>query len=234
MLPPVDFESTASTNSATLAHIFDSKSLIYNKYPSSANGKPKWVLQKAGQNIFFELLPEVNLLIRLIYHARALDKALGRQIMSRHWKQEIEVAVQDFIRAVNEADANHSICPKDIRIEFLPAPHEQQSSLKESMEYAVYMFMDGDRMLKCGKTTQNARFSYHHYGTKRSTSNLANSVVRDGDYPSINEDDVGAFIKSNFLRVNLRLDAKHGKHALSFLEAFFQLKFNPKYEGRGD
>lgn len=154
--------------------------------------------------------------------------------MPRQWKNEIEEAVSEFIQAILHADNNHPIKSSDIEIEYLPAPHEQKRPLNVSKEYAVYLFMDGDRLLKCGKTTQNVRFKYHHYGTRRSTSNLANSIVGDDDYPGISEEDVGAFIKSNFLRVNLRLKSKYGKHVLNYMEAFFQLKFDPKYEGRND
>ena len=151
--------------------------------------------------------------------------------MIRNWQEDIHEAIREFVEVVRIAIHGHPLDAKDIRIEFLPAPHEQRESLKKG-EYAVYMFMHGNQMLKCGKTKHNARFSYHHYGIKRSGSNLAKSIVDDPDYPDVTEDGVGCFIKENFLRVNLRLDAMPGKHILDFMEAFFQLKFNPKYEGR--
>ncbi len=102
---------------------------------------------------------------------------------------------------------------------------------------AVYVFMDKD-FLKCFKigkagANSNARYQSQHYNPNSANSNLALSILDDYEYNNLNEvqRNVGEWIKCNMTRINFLVNSEKGILILNMLEAFLQLRLNPKYEG---
>ena len=148
-------------------------------------------------------------------------------------KWEPDGAIEDF-RIVAEL-AGVRLCPHDIEIEKLPAPHKPPSRLPPG-KMAVYVFHSGTTCLKVGKAgpKSQARYTSQHYNPKSAMSTLAASMLADGvafGDATFDETDVGQWIKDHIDRVNFLLDAQQGMPVVTLLEAFLQCRLMPKYEG---
>ncbi|MNO42702.1 hypothetical protein D3C76_328990 [compost metagenome] len=99
----------------------------------------------------------------------------------------------------------------------------------------IYTFIYQEQFLKVGKAGPNsdARFRSQHYKPMGSQSNLAKSILNDGEFSHLNisMETVGEWIKYNTRRIDLFIDASLGIFVLNFIEAFLHLRFQPKYEG---
>lgn len=134
---------------------------------------------------------------------------------------------------------------RDIRTEFLPAPHRRPSSLPQGTQ-AVYAFILGDCCLKVGKAgpKTQARFTSQHYG-KNAPSTLAKSILedrshvlrlvatgRESEVALLDDMSIGKWIEANTSRVHVFIPATAGDVVLSLLESFVQCRFRPIYEGK--
>lgn len=99
----------------------------------------------------------------------------------------------------------------------------------------IYTFIYQGQFLKVGKAgpSSDARFRSQHYKPMGSQSNLAKSILNDGDFSHlrISIDTVGEWIKQNSKRVDIIMDVSLGIFVLNFIEAYLHLRFQPKYEG---
>lgn len=98
---------------------------------------------------------------------------------------------------------------------------------------AVYIFKWQDEYLKVGKVNNksNARYQSQHYNSASSKSNLSKSIQENPEMMEIvGETNVGDWIKSNTTRFNIHIPSRFGKNIVHFIEAFFILKCNPKFE----
>ena len=100
---------------------------------------------------------------------------------------------------------------------------------------AVYIFFYKNECLKIGKAgpNSNTRYLSQHYIPKSSQSNLAKSLLADDKFPvkTLNEENIGDWIKQNVRRINILVDKDLNIYILNLIEAFTQLYFHPKYEG---
>jgi hypothetical protein len=98
---------------------------------------------------------------------------------------------------------------------------------------AVYIFKWEETYLKVGKvnSNSNARFQSQHYNPASSPSNLAKSILNDGELNHLIGDlGVSQWIKTHTTRFNVLIPSELGKNFVHFAEAFFILKCNPRYE----
>ena len=107
-------------------------------------------------------------------------------------------------------------------------------SLKDGY-MAVYTFVLGDEWLKVGQVSKNSnqRYKYDHYKTDKE-STLARSLINDPENRSLNESNVGDWIKNNSDRYDVWLDSSlfsNPKIVLNFVEGLLQYNLNPRYEG---
>jgi hypothetical protein len=98
----------------------------------------------------------------------------------------------------------------------------------------VYSFIYKDRFLKIGKAGPNskARFTNQHYNFSVK-STLSKSLLKDIEMKKVlplNKNDIGKWVKVNTRRVDFLLDENLGPFILTFVEAYLQLKYEPKYE----
>jgi hypothetical protein len=102
--------------------------------------------------------------------------------------------------------------------------------------FAVYIFVYQNIVLKVGKvsgTKNNDRYYQHHYLVKGASSTLAKSIMQDADYSHLVKDgNVREWIVNNTERYNIQIPKELGANFIHFVEAFFIIRFNPKYEGR--
>lgn len=148
---------------------------------------------------------------------------------------DINNIIEDFIKVCKLA--NVELSKLDITIEILESgeAHIPSQLPRESM--AVYIFMDknNDICLKVGKVggNSNARYQSQHYNPESSQSNLAKSILNDPAYniDSDSRKNIGHWIRQNTKRINLKLHSDKGIPTINLLEAFLQIRLNPKYEG---
>jgi hypothetical protein len=98
---------------------------------------------------------------------------------------------------------------------------------------AVYVFEWNKVYLKVGKvnSNSNARYQSHHYNPNSSNSNLAKSLLSNAEFQSlIDNGSIGDWIKMHTTRYNIIIPIKLGKNFVHFAEAFFILKYKPKFE----
>lgn len=145
-----------------------------------------------------------------------------------------------LIKSINLAGIN--ITQKQIDISDWGCPHESQPLPKDKM--AVYTFFYKNECLKVGKADKNSnsRYASQNYNPsmKSSNSNLAKSICKDNAFcksQGITEENIGCWIKKNTHRINFLIDDNIvddnvRRFVLNFAEAFLQLVFKPKYEGR--
>jgi hypothetical protein len=158
------------------------------------------------------------------------------------WKIKVWCTKRQFFKIAGLARTRKpEILPKDIDIQFFHAPHQKYTSVPRG-KCAVYMFIDpkAGKVLKCGKSAQKPkpgkqlfrRRIGQHYTAARGSSTLANSMINDlNNYHSVTKAKAGQYIKENFHLVVLLIDVKHNGRVLDTVERFFQVKFDPKYEG---
>jgi hypothetical protein len=141
--------------------------------------------------------------------------------------------ISDFIKVAELVNIN--ISQSDIALECLQKPHTKPKFLPKG-KMAVYVFMWNDFCLKVGKVGPNSqpRYTSHHYNSKSSNSNLAQSIIRDGvrfALPLLKPNNVGVWIEQETDRFNFLIDKSFGIHLLSLMEIFIQCKLRPKFEG---
>lgn len=98
---------------------------------------------------------------------------------------------------------------------------------------AVYMYLWNEQYLKVGMAgkNSNARYQSHHYNYNSSGSNLSKSLLKEADFKNaINESNVGNWIIENTTRFNILIPSRFTKNLTNFIEAFFILKLNPRFE----
>ena len=112
-------------------------------------------------------------------------------------------------------------------------------------EQGVYVFISNNGCFKVGKagSKSKARWNSHHYNPNSSNSNLSKSILSEKfktielfpndiiKIESLNDNNIGGWIKNNLSRIEFKIDESEGKLALNFLEAFIQFKYKPIYEG---
>jgi hypothetical protein len=98
---------------------------------------------------------------------------------------------------------------------------------------AVYIFEYNKEYLKVGKVGQksNPRYQHQHYRVSSNISTFAKSLVNDSSN-NLTEEVVSDWIKENTTRYNIIIPCKYDRKFINFVEAFFILKCQPKYEGR--
>ena len=115
-------------------------------------------------------------------------------------------------------------------------PKEGNHSLSLKNGYmAVYTFVSDDGWLKVGQVSKNSnqRYKYDHYKTDKG-STLARSLINDPENCSLNESNVGDWIKNNCDRYDVWIDSSrfsNPKIVLNFVEGLLQYNLNPRYEG---
>lgn len=115
-------------------------------------------------------------------------------------------------------------------------PKEGNHSLSLKDGYmAVYTFALGDKWLKVGQVSKNSnpRYKYDHYKTDKG-STLARSLINDPENCSLNESNVGDWIKKHCDRYDVWIDSSrfsNPKIVLNFVEGLLQYNLNPRYEG---
>ena len=121
--------------------------------------------------------------------------------------------------------------PNQIEIVDWGCPHKPTALPKGKM--AVYMFFFNNQCLKIGKAGPNSgpRYNSQHYNPNNSKSNLANSILTSEFPLKSTSSEIGEWIKNNTHRINILMDDKLGIFLLNFVEAYFQLRFKPKFEG---
>lgn len=101
---------------------------------------------------------------------------------------------------------------------------------------AVYIFALEDRVLKVGHCGLNCTpcFQGRHYGFSF-PSTLAKSLINEPEWNDLyDEDTVGLWIKENTTRYNIYIPEAYGNYFRYFAEAFFILKYSPKFERKGN
>ena len=166
-------------------------------------------------------------------------------------KPEVPMNLSEFSKLVEDLlssaqQAGLLISPKVIDAEFHSAPHMQPTCLPPEKQ-ALYWFSVENRCLKVGKAgpNSNARYTSQHYNPRSSQSNLAKSILKHPniikevlpinqqcEIDMLNEESVGRWIKENTNRCNFLIDISLNPIALSFLETFLQVRFNPLFEGK--
>jgi hypothetical protein len=100
---------------------------------------------------------------------------------------------------------------------------------------AVYVFSHGNTCLKVGKAcgaNAKTRYQTQHYYVK-APSTLARSLQNDNFYsPLIGELTIREWIINNTNRYNILIPDHYNKYFVHFVEAFFILKCNPRFEGK--
>ena len=104
---------------------------------------------------------------------------------------------------------------------------------------AVYTFVlsddSDDKWLKVGQVSRNSnpRYKYDHYKTDKG-STLARSLINDPENCSLNESNVGDWIKNKCDRYDVWIDSSrfsNPKIVLNFFEGLLQYNLNLSYEG---
>jgi hypothetical protein len=145
---------------------------------------------------------------------------------------DVEALVASFIRVADLAGV--TLLRDAVVVEVLPAPHRPRALPPRKM--GVYIFQWGNQYLKVGKAgpRSHARYTSQHYNAKSSNSNLAKSILKEGEslgIRGINQGNVGEWIKGNTDRINILLDDDAGMPVLNLLEAFLQCRLKPRFEG---
>ena len=153
--------------------------------------------------------------------------------MSAFLEDHLEMLLNGFVQAAQIA--NYEVSRDDLNLEFFPAPHKPEKLHKGKR--AIYGFGVDDHWLKIGKAggNSNARFQSQHYNPRSANSNLASSILKDGEspiVPTLSENTVGEWIKKNCYRFNVLFGAHHADELATFMEAFFIFCLKPRYEGR--
>lgn len=149
---------------------------------------------------------------------------------------KIELIIEDFLKVYKLAIDNDILSKNEIEIEIFTAGQKHVPNKLPKGKMAVYIFIAKDQSIcyKVGKVgvNSNARYQSQHYNPDSSKSNLAKSLLDDYDInDKFNGDNIADWIKTNTTRINLLLPANKSVFILNLLEAFLQIRFQPKYEG---
>lgn len=148
------------------------------------------------------------------------------------WRGDITNALDAFVNVAELAGS--PVRREEFVVEFLEAPHRPPASLPTG-KMAIYCFWGAGEWLKIGKAGPNsqARYTSQHYNPASARSTLAASLARDPEMlrlPDFGPAKPGEWIKSHVHRVNILLSGQRGKRMLALLEAFLQVRLNPRYE----
>jgi hypothetical protein len=160
-------------------------------------------------------------------------KNITHDLKNRKFYMKLDKALlkTDLIKAIKITGTE--IEPNQIKILVWGRPQKPKSLEKEKM--AVYIFFHKKECLKVGKVgpNSNPRYESHHYNPNYKGSSLLNSLLKDKDSKKYigRCKDIGNWIKKNTRRINILLDKRLGMFVLNFVEAYFQVKFKPRYEG---
>ncbi len=146
---------------------------------------------------------------------------------------KVDQLVSDFLKVAQISGID--VGQDDLQVEFLQAPHTPPKRLPKG-HMAVYVFAQDNLCLKVGKVNikSQARYTYHHYGTKRARSSLALSILRHSNEFGIltpSDENIRNWILTNTSRLNFLLHENKGPLALNLLEAFLQCRLTPRFEG---
>jgi hypothetical protein len=148
------------------------------------------------------------------------------------WCEEIESALAAFITVAELA--KEPIRRDELKVEFLPAPHKQPSSLPPG-KMAIYAFWWNTEWLKIGQVGSKsaARYTSQHYSANSSMSNLAKSLANDTQMEKVagfNCEHPGQWIRESTCRVNILMPSNRRQELLSLLEVFLHARLRPRYE----
>lgn len=151
-----------------------------------------------------------------------------------HITNSILNSIPELIRALEICGVQMS--KADFEPKNMGVPHSPPTALPKG-KMAVYIFLHGKKCLKVGKAgpKSNARYTSQHYSVGRTSSTLAKSIVKTPErvgMEKMEEEKVGAWIKSQTRRINILLDGGHSRDILNFVEAFYILRLKPVYEGQ--
>jgi hypothetical protein len=145
------------------------------------------------------------------------------------------VTQQDLQLLVNASlSAGYTLEINDLRLLNWNAGIETHIPLQLPRGFAaVYIFKWNDSYLKVGKVNSksNARYQSQHYNPDSSLSNLSKSLLKEPEFEALIGDMTpGKWLKENTSRFNIIIPSHLGKNFVHFVEAFFILKCNPRFE----
>lgn len=148
------------------------------------------------------------------------------------WRREMDEALQAFVTVAELA--GEPLMRNELKVEFLPAPHRQPSSLPAG-KMAIYAFWWENQWLKIGEAgpKSGARYISQHY-TGSALSTLAGSLASDPRMQNVAGFDrlnPGEWIRRSTCRVNILVPAQRRRDELLLLEKFLHVRLKPRYEG---
>ena len=143
----------------------------------------------------------------------------------------INQAVERLPKALNAAGWSEKIDYKLFNVSYIPAPHTIPEDLPAGFA-AIYGFHDEADWLKIGKVGPGSgpRFRYQHYKSGSAPSTLAGTLFKN-DWFSEKYSDQQSEILARTGRMNILIHRSLGESFLGFLESFFILCFQPRFEG---
>lgn len=150
------------------------------------------------------------------------------------WKADVTNAMADFEAVMKLAGL--FLRPDDWQLEFRESPHQPPPRFP-SGRMAIYAFWGDGGWLKVGMAgaKSQARYTSQHYQVGRAPSSLAASLVADvrlARRTEFDPADPGRWIMASCHRVNILIDAGHGRPVLALLEAFLHVRLRPRYENK--
>lgn len=150
------------------------------------------------------------------------------------WQKDILDAAKDFVIVAELAGVPMQL--DEFKIEFLPAPHKQPTTLPAG-KMAIYGFWYNNQWLKIGKagSKTKARFTSQHYNPDSAQSTLAKSLLLDPktrEFVGFDESEPGKWLKKCTNRFNIYISTEKGIDLLSLLEVFLHTRLHPRYEGK--
>ncbi|NOG93813.1 MAG: hypothetical protein HND42_11285 [Armatimonadetes bacterium] len=143
----------------------------------------------------------------------------------------MRAALRDFL--VVAKLAGRMVVAEDFEVDCCAAPHVSPRNLPIG-KMALYAFHSPAGWLKIGISGANsqARYTSQHYHPGSAPGTLADSLLKDPTFSheAFCRDRPGDWIKSDCNRVNILVDARHGRPLHALLEAFLHVRLNPRYE----
>ena len=147
-------------------------------------------------------------------------------------KSDVKSAINDFIKVSHLAGT--PIYLSDFNNVTIQSPYHTVKKRPGGVR-TLYGFIYNGQWLKIGVADVNseARYATQHYNPFSSNSNLAKSILNDPNFsPRLHPDEIGPWIKENCSRIDIHLPVQIGDPILLLLEAFFHVRFSPRYERR--
>lgn len=141
--------------------------------------------------------------------------------------------IEDMVKAAKLAGFK-DVLSKDFELIIWKKGKNNHKPIKLPKECgAVYIFKYKNSYLKIGKVGNNSnpRYQHQHYRVSSNISTFAKSLVNDNNN-NLTKENVSDWIKENTTRYNIIIPCKYDSKFRNFVEAFFILKYQPKYEGR--